>query len=188
MIASWNPLCCFKSTGFTSSTFPIQPDIPQNQPAAITLNTGSPRTLGVVTPPWRMENYHCRPHVVRIYALFTHLDLKSVGLLTKRSDPRWKKQPHVENNITLHKKFSSFSILQSLRMDPPPFNESVPRHHSPFSKDGKKEVWQLLLHWKVRDRTKWLWRCVGTALGHFSFGLSQCRGHGSVARVWSGPY
>jgi hypothetical protein len=29
-----------KSTGFTSSTFPIQPDFPQNQPAAITLNTG----------------------------------------------------------------------------------------------------------------------------------------------------
>ena len=29
---------------------------------------------------WRMEdgNYHCRPHVVRIYALFTRSDLKSV--------------------------------------------------------------------------------------------------------------
>jgi hypothetical protein len=36
----------FKSTGFTSSTFPIHPDFSQNQPAAITLNTGSPRTLG----------------------------------------------------------------------------------------------------------------------------------------------
>jgi hypothetical protein len=35
----------FKSTGFTSSTFPIQPDFSQNQPAAITLNTGSPKTL-----------------------------------------------------------------------------------------------------------------------------------------------
>jgi hypothetical protein len=35
----------FKSTGFTSSTFPIQLDFSQNQPAAITLNTGSPRTL-----------------------------------------------------------------------------------------------------------------------------------------------
>ena len=35
----------FKSTGFTSSTFPIQPDFSQNQPAANTLNTGSPRTL-----------------------------------------------------------------------------------------------------------------------------------------------
>jgi hypothetical protein len=34
-----------KSTSFASSTFPIQPDFPQNQPAAITLNTGSPRTL-----------------------------------------------------------------------------------------------------------------------------------------------
>jgi hypothetical protein len=35
----------FKSTGFTSSTFPIQPDSSQNQLAAITLNTGSPQTL-----------------------------------------------------------------------------------------------------------------------------------------------
>ena len=35
-----------KSTNFTSSTFPIQPDFSQNQPATITLNTGSPRTLG----------------------------------------------------------------------------------------------------------------------------------------------
>ena len=34
-----------KSTGFTSSTFPIQPDFSQNQPAAITLNTDSARTL-----------------------------------------------------------------------------------------------------------------------------------------------
>jgi hypothetical protein len=34
-----------KSDGFTSSTFPIQPGFSQNQPAAITLNTGSPRTL-----------------------------------------------------------------------------------------------------------------------------------------------
>jgi hypothetical protein len=35
----------FKSTGFTSSTIPIQPDFSQNQPAAITLNTSSPRTF-----------------------------------------------------------------------------------------------------------------------------------------------
>jgi hypothetical protein len=35
----------FQSTGFTSSTFPIQPDFSQNQLAAITLNTGSPHTL-----------------------------------------------------------------------------------------------------------------------------------------------
>ena len=37
--------CFFKSTIFTSSTFPVQPDFSQNQPAAITLNTSSPRTL-----------------------------------------------------------------------------------------------------------------------------------------------
>jgi hypothetical protein len=36
----------YKGTGFTSSTFPIQPDFSQNQPAAITLNTDSPQTLG----------------------------------------------------------------------------------------------------------------------------------------------
>jgi hypothetical protein len=35
-----------KSTGFTSSTFPIPPDFSQNQPAAVTLNIGSPGTLG----------------------------------------------------------------------------------------------------------------------------------------------
>jgi hypothetical protein len=35
----------FEGTGFTSSTFPIQPDFSQNQPATITLNTGSPQTL-----------------------------------------------------------------------------------------------------------------------------------------------
>jgi hypothetical protein len=35
----------FKDTGFTSSTFSIQPDFSQNQLAVITLNTGSPRTL-----------------------------------------------------------------------------------------------------------------------------------------------
>jgi hypothetical protein len=34
-----------KSTGFTSSTFPIQPDFSQNQPGVITLNTGSPQPL-----------------------------------------------------------------------------------------------------------------------------------------------
>jgi hypothetical protein len=48
MVAGWNP--CLKKkeegTSFTSSTFPIQPDFSQNQPAVITLNTGSPRTLG----------------------------------------------------------------------------------------------------------------------------------------------
>ena len=53
MVAGWNPIFFkyikIKSTGFTSSTFPIQPDFSQNQPAAITLNTGSPPTL---RPPY----------------------------------------------------------------------------------------------------------------------------------------
>ena len=35
----------FFKSGFTSSTFLIQPDFSQNQPATITLNTGSPQTL-----------------------------------------------------------------------------------------------------------------------------------------------
>ena len=44
MVAGWKPFF-FKSTSFTSSTFPIHLDFSQNQPAAITLNIGSPRTL-----------------------------------------------------------------------------------------------------------------------------------------------
>ena len=35
------------------------------------------------------------------------------------------------------------------------------------------------LHLRVRDATTWLWRYVGTAFGHFSFGLSQFHGHSS---------
>jgi hypothetical protein len=38
-------ICFLKSTGFPSSTFPIQPGFSQNQPAVITLNTGSRWTL-----------------------------------------------------------------------------------------------------------------------------------------------
>jgi hypothetical protein len=51
MVVVWNPyffnflILNVLSTGFTSSIFPIQLDFSQNQPAAITLNTGSPRTL-----------------------------------------------------------------------------------------------------------------------------------------------
>jgi hypothetical protein len=47
MVTGWNPgfLFIFKSTSVTSSTFPIQLDFSQNQPAAITLNTGSSQTL-----------------------------------------------------------------------------------------------------------------------------------------------
>ena len=45
MVAGGIRFFSFKSTGFTSSTFPIQLEFSQNQPAAITLNTGSPRTL-----------------------------------------------------------------------------------------------------------------------------------------------
>jgi hypothetical protein len=44
MVAGCHPFF-FQSTGFTSSTIPIQLDFSQNQTAAITLNTGSPQTL-----------------------------------------------------------------------------------------------------------------------------------------------
>jgi hypothetical protein len=37
-----------KSTGFTSSTFPTQPDFSQNQPDFITLNICSSRTLIII--------------------------------------------------------------------------------------------------------------------------------------------
>jgi hypothetical protein len=40
--ACWLKSFFFKSTGFTSSTSPIQPGFSQNQPAAITLNTDFP--------------------------------------------------------------------------------------------------------------------------------------------------
>jgi hypothetical protein len=43
MIAGWNPF--FFKHQFHILHFPIQPDFSQNQPAAITLNTGSPTTL-----------------------------------------------------------------------------------------------------------------------------------------------
>ena len=39
-----------KSTDFTSSTFPIQTDFSQNQPAAITRNTGSPEHCAAIPP------------------------------------------------------------------------------------------------------------------------------------------
>ena len=45
----------FKSTGFTSSTFPIEPDFSQNQPATITLNTGFPRTLASVNADAKLK-------------------------------------------------------------------------------------------------------------------------------------
>jgi hypothetical protein len=47
----------FKSTGLTPSTFPIQPDFSQNQPAAITLNTGSPRTLSGIEAPRLLRGF-----------------------------------------------------------------------------------------------------------------------------------
>ena len=46
-----------KNTGFTSSTIPIEQDFSQNQPAAITLNTSSPRTLGVGLCPLHVCTY-----------------------------------------------------------------------------------------------------------------------------------
>ena len=83
-----------------------------------------------------MENYHCRLHVVRIYALFTCSDFLDRFVIHHALFV-------VHRGFAVkpsHKKFSPFSILQSPRMGPPPFKESVPRPHSLFSKNGKKEV------------------------------------------------
>ena len=48
----------FKSTNFHSSTFPIQPDFSQNQPAAITMNTGCPWTSPMIALE-RLEIFFC---------------------------------------------------------------------------------------------------------------------------------
>ena len=40
-------------------------------------------------------------------------------------------------------------------------------------------TYDFTLDLRIRDHTTWCWRCVGTAFGHFSFGLSQFHGHGS---------
>jgi hypothetical protein len=94
---------------------------------------------------WRMENenYHCRPHVVRIYVLFTNSDLKSVvsSIMHFCSvDSRWKKQPQVKNSKTffiLHsspveeKKFSPFSILREWALRHSKRVWHIPILHSP---------------------------------------------------------
>ena len=54
MVAGWNLLFIYLfilNIGFTSSTFPIRPDFSQNQLAAITLNTGSPKSLAPMPRP-----------------------------------------------------------------------------------------------------------------------------------------
>ena len=75
----------FKSTGFTSSTFPIQLAISPNQPVAITLNTGSPQTLF-----HRGISYRGRPlYKISIYSILVcggrrqqrFLEIKSIRLI-----------------------------------------------------------------------------------------------------------
>ena len=84
MVANWNPFFK-KSTGFTSSTFPIQPDFSQNQPAAITLNTGSPRTLVDAHLTTSIEDRHISHgrcvQIIRSKAYFRNIENpKLVGL------------------------------------------------------------------------------------------------------------
>ena len=45
IIAGWNPFFFFQKHRFHFLHFPNSTDFSQNQPAANTLNTGSPRTL-----------------------------------------------------------------------------------------------------------------------------------------------
>jgi hypothetical protein len=48
-------------------------------------------------------------------------------------------------------------------------------------------TYDFTLHLRVRDHTTWVWRCRGTAFGHFLWGT-----HNSMvtflACVWHGPY
>jgi hypothetical protein len=74
----------FKSTGFTSSTFPIQPNFSQNQLAAITLNTSCPRTLVLSSPSFLPI---CIPLSLKIYL---------------KKNPKKKLTPNVLNIIELH--------------------------------------------------------------------------------------
>ena len=48
-------------------------------------------------------------------------------------------------------------------------------------------TYDFTLHSRVCDHTTWLWRCVGTVFGHFSFGLSHFSWSWLLARVLSGP-
>jgi hypothetical protein len=58
MVSGWNLIIIIIiiiiiiKNGFTSSTFPFQPDFSQNQVPAITLNTGSSRTLNITRLIW----------------------------------------------------------------------------------------------------------------------------------------
>ena len=40
-------------------------------------------------------------------------------------------------------------------------------------------TYDFTLPLRARDHTTWFWRCVGTAFGTLSSGLSQFHGHGS---------
>ena len=40
-------------------------------------------------------------------------------------------------------------------------------------------TYDFTLHFRIHDHTTWFWRCLGTAFGTLSFGLSQSHGHGS---------
>ena len=59
-----------KCTGFTSSTFPIQPDFSQNQPAAIALNPGNIRlgrilgTIGQKSSCFQVQLFTCCDQLV----------------------------------------------------------------------------------------------------------------------------
>jgi hypothetical protein len=59
----------FKRTSFTPSTFPIQPDFSQTQPATITLKAGSPRAL--LTMPRGIVR-GVNPSLVFVYFFFLH--------------------------------------------------------------------------------------------------------------------
>ena len=80
------------NTGFTSSTSAIQRDFSQNQPGAITLNTGSPRTLSqsrVSSGPYKLmmrnknKNWEAGSLTLKVPAIEAPLWAKSGGATWK---------------------------------------------------------------------------------------------------------
>jgi hypothetical protein len=100
----------FQSTGFTSSAFPIQPVFSQNQPAAITLNTGSPRTL-----VWDIRQLFFKAINV---AFLLHPSPKSrehQHLSFKKKRPQtyifhWRRNVHKPTEVLCHKMYPSFCL------------------------------------------------------------------------------
>ena len=95
-----------KGTGFTSSTFPIQPYFSQNQPATMTLNTGSPWTLWwTLNPKIEHEETPIHDAIIGYNKYVNYMDegvgiqyLKHKGACTHEKI-HWKSQ--IEDNLLI---------------------------------------------------------------------------------------